>query len=101
MESIYTELALYGSQNEGARTDNVFFPISEVCNSTVSLTPLQQNEDKIRSCKQKWFPAQYAATSYMPAQLLLANGCQNSGVYTVNTVHCKHLIFFKSTLWET
>ena len=38
MESIYTELALYGSNIECARTDNVFFPISEVCNGTVSLT---------------------------------------------------------------
>ena len=38
MESIYTELALYGSKNECARTDNVFSPISEVCDGTVSLT---------------------------------------------------------------
>ena len=37
MESIYIELALYGSKNECARTENVFSPISEVCNSTVSL----------------------------------------------------------------
>ena len=37
MESIYNELALYGSKNECARTDNVFSPISEVCNGTVSL----------------------------------------------------------------
>ena len=37
MESIYTELALYGSKNEGARTDTVFLPISEVCDGTVSL----------------------------------------------------------------
>ena len=37
MESIYTELALYGSKNECARTDNVFSPQSEVCNGTVSL----------------------------------------------------------------
>ena len=37
MESIYTELALYGSKNECAKTDNVFFPISEVCDGTVSL----------------------------------------------------------------
>ena len=37
MESIYTQLALYGSNNECARTENVFFPISEVCDGTVSL----------------------------------------------------------------
>ena len=37
MESIYTELSLYGSKNECTRTDNVFFPISEVCNGTASL----------------------------------------------------------------
>ena len=37
MESIYTKLALYGRKNECTRTDNVFFPISEVCNGTVSL----------------------------------------------------------------
>ena len=38
MESIYTKLAVYGSTNECARTDNVFLPISEVCDGMVSLT---------------------------------------------------------------
>ena len=37
MEGIYTKLALYGSINDCARTDNVFLPISEVCNGTISL----------------------------------------------------------------
>ena len=37
MESIYTELALYGSKKQCAKTDTVFLPISEVCNCTVSL----------------------------------------------------------------
>ena len=37
MESIYTELALDGSENECARTDNDFSTISEVGNGTVSL----------------------------------------------------------------
>ena len=37
MESIYTELALFGSTNDCARTDSVYLPISEVCNGTVSL----------------------------------------------------------------
>ena len=40
MESIYTELALYGSTNECAITDTVFLPVSEVCNGTVSLNKL-------------------------------------------------------------
>ena len=30
MECIYTKLALYGSKNECARTDNVFSPISVI-----------------------------------------------------------------------
>ena len=38
MESIYSELALSGSKNECARTDTVFFPISEVSDGTVSLS---------------------------------------------------------------
>ena len=38
MESIYTELALYSSNKQYARTDTVFLPISEVCNGTVSVT---------------------------------------------------------------
>ena len=38
MDRRYIKLALYGSKIECARTDNVFFPISEVCNGTVSLT---------------------------------------------------------------
>ena len=42
MESIYTELALYGSTNKCARTDTVFLPISEVCNGTVSLTTMKE-----------------------------------------------------------
>ena len=37
MESIFTELALFGSKNECARTDNVFSSIAEVCDGTVSL----------------------------------------------------------------
>ena len=37
MENIFSKLALYGSKNECARTDNVFSPISEVCDGTVSL----------------------------------------------------------------
>ena len=37
MESIYPDLALCGSKNLCARTDTVFFPISEVNNGPVSL----------------------------------------------------------------
>ena len=37
MESIYPELALYGSKNEFARTDTVFFPLSQVCTTVVTL----------------------------------------------------------------
>ena len=37
MESIHLELALSGSKNVCARTDTVFFPISEVSEGTVSL----------------------------------------------------------------
>ena len=37
MESIYSKLALYGIENECARTDNVIFPISEICDGMVSL----------------------------------------------------------------
>ena len=37
MESIYSELALSGSKNLCARTNTVFFPISEVSDGTVSL----------------------------------------------------------------
>ena len=37
MESIYVELALYGIKNKCAGTDIFLFPISEFCDSTVSL----------------------------------------------------------------
>ena len=37
MESIYLELALYGSKNECTKTDIVFFPISAVWEGMVSL----------------------------------------------------------------
>ena len=42
MESIYTELALYDIKNEGARTNTVFLPISEVCDGMVSLVLLDK-----------------------------------------------------------
>ena len=45
MASIYAELALYGSQNECARTETVFSPISEVCDGTVSLMISQLNHN--------------------------------------------------------
>ena len=41
-KGIYPELALYGSKNECARTDTVFFPISQVCTRGVTL-----NEDTV------------------------------------------------------
>ena len=37
MKSLYTDLALYGSKNECATTDNVVSSIYEVCDDTVSL----------------------------------------------------------------
>jgi len=37
MEIIYTELSLYGSKNECARTDTVFNPISLVCDYLLSI----------------------------------------------------------------
>ena len=37
MHSIYPDLALCCRKNERARTDTVFFPISEVSKGTVSL----------------------------------------------------------------
>ena len=37
MESIYTELALNGSNNDWPRTNTVFLPISEVCDGKVSI----------------------------------------------------------------
>ena len=46
MESVYTKLALYGSKNECARTDNFFSPISEVCNGTVSLKTYLHTSNK-------------------------------------------------------
>ena len=45
MESIHTELALYGSRNKCARTDIVFLAISEVCNGTAS------RQCKVEYCK--------------------------------------------------
>ena len=37
MESIFTELALYGSKNDCARTETVFLPISKVLDRSVSI----------------------------------------------------------------
>ena len=42
MESIYSELALCGSNNFCARTDTVFFPISEVSEGTDTLIYIQK-----------------------------------------------------------
>ena len=37
IKSIYPELGLSGRKNEGARTDSVFIPISQVCTRGVTL----------------------------------------------------------------
>ena len=37
IKSIYPDLAFYSSKNECARTDIVFFPISQVCSRGVTL----------------------------------------------------------------
>ena len=62
------------------------------------ITYLQRDEGKIRSWKQKWFPAQYAATSCMQAHLLLVNGCQNTGDLSQSLTRgscscCQSLVF--------
>ena len=48
MESIFTELALYGSKNEFARTDHVFPPISVVCDGTFSIKYIIINDGILR-----------------------------------------------------
>ena len=56
MESVYPELALGGRKNECARTDTVFFPISEVSKGTVSLfRPFlkRENANSLRQNLQK------------------------------------------------
>ena len=40
MESLNPEFALYGRTNKCARTDSVFFPISEVCTRGVTLATI-------------------------------------------------------------
>ena len=55
MESIYTKLALYGSKNDCARTDNVFFPISEVCDGTASLAQKRKKILKKGKCHSHKF----------------------------------------------
>ena len=49
MESIYPELALCGRKNECARTDTVFFSISEVSEGTVSLLAQKGTKNAILS----------------------------------------------------
>ena len=51
MESTYTKLAHYGSKNECGRTDNVFSPISEICNGTVSLITQKLQKNSFRGVK--------------------------------------------------
>ena len=59
MESIYPVLALCGRKNYCARTDTVFFPISEVSKGMVSLAKI---------CLHPIFPISLAA--YIPASLV-------------------------------
>ena len=61
MESFYTELGLYGSNNECARTDNVFSSISEVCDCMVSLTKLIWLSMSTEELKQNILPQGGAA----------------------------------------
>ena len=48
MESVYPELALCGIKNECARTDTVFFCISEDSNGMVSLAKLDTLDKVIK-----------------------------------------------------
>ena len=50
MESIYSELALFGRTYLCARTDNVFFLISEVSKGTVSLATKQKQLNNHNWC---------------------------------------------------
>ena len=59
MESIYTELALYGSKNECVRTDNVFSPMSEVCDGTVSLTTCNMLERCLKTGLHEIYQEKY------------------------------------------
>ena len=48
MKSIYSDLALYGSTNECARTVTVFFSISQVCTRVVTLLTLRLRFQKVK-----------------------------------------------------
>ena len=54
MASIYTELALFGSKNEYARTETVFPPMSEVCDGMVSLIDMASAKFDINDTKKKY-----------------------------------------------
>ena len=66
MESIYTELTLYGSNNECARTDTVFLPISEICDGTVSL---MNTTASVSLCTKLESMARYAGKFPAPAEV--------------------------------
>ena len=71
MESIYTELALYGSKNECARTDNVYFTMAEVWDGTVSLRDSQCTQEFPSSVFSLYKNTAFGiAFAYQPVPLL-------------------------------
>jgi hypothetical protein len=56
MDSIYPELALYGSKNECARTATVFFPVSQVCARGVTLTEITKIPKLLKYLKLQKLP---------------------------------------------
>ena len=76
MESVYTKWAPYGIKNECARTDIVFFPISEVCDGTVSLSIVgwSQTSTSCRKLSPKLFNICYKANfNYYVCILVILN----------------------------
>ena len=55
MESIFTELALYGSINECARTDTVFLPISLMVRFLLQSLPTKSLNQSLNECVRAYF----------------------------------------------
>ena len=74
--SIYPKLALYSSKNKCARTDTVFFPISQVCTRGVTLK-LGSSAGQYSTSAVKFMSVQYSAVYRVSKRCVRPHGRAN------------------------
>ena len=93
MESIYTELALNAIKKECARTDNVIFLISEICDNT-AYKLISKNKYFFWRINNKDILYSFTNTCWIKGHLVSFWSCNNSMVYGLLPGFCGTFLVF-------